>query len=973
MAADKHKELACDLRVIVGHSGRGVTGWDVVTKLSIPTGMPEHRQLATGLIVTALVCTSPMLWSLCEPLIDGPQILPLESPDAAGQAWRIRFVPTLLEWAACFAALFTGMLTVMNRDLWDETETVVLGATVACGGSLHAVRILAESWWCTTPDQALLVVGVSWSMCRLFATSIFVLALLLLVLRRQRDLRFDGRLILGATGVLGVILLLCMRLQLQQGAPGVSAELGDWLEQSADGLAIVPLSMAGLLLFPRLRAVQCTAFVASLWLSTLSQIVAQIYLTYGIGQPFGWHDQVARMLALFAQGLTLVGLCRIYMQKLREQRNAVRELERSERELERMESRTRQLIETAMDAVVTLDEHGQVISWNHQAVEVFGLFPAQARGRQFTEFVSAGDQLRMLHRMQEEVASGSGVFVNRRTEVMARRVDGRMFPVEVSMKSVATYGETVYCAFVRDITQRVHAESELREAKLQAEAASRAKTEFLANMSHEVRTPMTAVLGCTDLLFEPGLTSQVRREALDTIRRNGRHLLQLLDDILDLSKIEAGKIDIENVMMSPWSTVAEVVSLYRLRAEERGLTLKAQPEGLLPRLLRCDRRRLRQILVNFVSNAIKFTDQGQVEVRASMQNVHPDHPARIRFDVVDQGVGMNADMLARVFSPFEQVDASTTRRHGGSGLGLAICKRLAAAMQGEILVDSRPGKGSCFSLLLPAVDCGPLIRIDPLTSSLSRSEDSTDGLREMNCYRGRALLVEDMPDNRKVLKFYLEAAGLSVDTMNNGRQGVQQALQDEYDLVLMDMQMPELDGYEAARRLRAAGYRQPIIALTAHAMASDRERCIRAGCSDYITKPVEYQRLLSVIGHYCERIDPPGFDADSSSDIPANATFQDLVQEYVRGLPERIQSVQAAVAEPDFAKLETLLHQTIGSAGSYGFQQLSECASLMQDAVRERQEKSLLQALAEELADLAHRIAMPESNENTVDVPWQSK
>ncbi|MEO1999513.1 MAG: response regulator, partial [Planctomycetaceae bacterium] len=857
-------------------------------EVSVPTSFADGRRFWFGLLLVILVCLMPAAWRMCCWFFEWPLTAVPAVTTTWETVWQAQFVATLFEWTVCCVALFTGLLAVMNRDLWDDAETLVLGLAVACGGGLHVLRVLIEFGWATTPNPLPLMFNESWSVCRLATASLLVTTLLLMVLRRKRDLWLDNCVVLVTTCGFGAVLLM-----VTQGSRTVPLALGDWVGRPAELLTLVPYSMAGLLLFPVWRAVKWSSFVAALWLSTIPQIAVQFHLACAIGQPFGWHDQVASALALFAQCLPLIGLCHVYMQTLREQRNAVRELERSERELERIESRTRQMIETAMDAVVTLDEHGRIIRWNQQAVEVFGLFPAQARGRQLTEFVSAGDQLQKLRRMQQEVSTGSGAFVNQRTEVMARRADGLVFPVEVSMKSVASHGETVYCAFVRDITQRVHAESELREAKQQAEAANRAKTEFLANMSHEVRTPMTAVLGCTDLLFEPGLTGKVRREALDAIRRNGRHLLQLLDDILDLSKIEAGKIDIANVMMSPWSTVAEVVSLYRLRAEERGLTLLAVPVGLLPRLIRCDRRRLRQILVNFVSNAIKFTDQGQVEVRVMMQDTDSGAPSRIRFDVVDDGVGMNAEMLARIFSPFEQADTSTTRRHGGSGLGLAICNRLASAMDGEILVDSRPSQGSCFSLLLPAVDAGPLLRIDPLTSSLSRSEDSTDGLREMHCYRGRALLVEDMPDNRKVLKFYLEAAGLSVDTMDNGRQGVQQALQDEYDLVLMDMQMPELDGYEAARRLRAAGYRQPIIALTAHAMASDRERCIRAGCSDYITKPVEYQRLLSVIGNYCERTESPELDRAEMKPAQIDSTAQELVTEYVAGLPDRVQSLQA--------------------------------------------------------------------------------
>jgi CheY-like chemotaxis protein len=388
-----------------------------------------------------------------------------------------------------------------------------------------------------------------------------------------------------------------------------------------------------------------------------------------------------------------------------------------------------------------------------------------------------------------------------------------------------------------DVTTRREMEQLLRDARDAAEAANRSKSEFLANMSHEIRTPMTAILGYADLLSHGELTAVERREYTDTIRRNGEHLLAILNDILDLSKIEAGQMVMESVPFRTAELVEEVMSLMRVRATAKGLTLAAEIDSSTPRVMKSDPTRLRQILVNLVGNGLKFTQQGGVHLRVSASAHNGE--SRLRVEVRDTGIGMDDDAIGRLFKPFMQADASVTRRFGGSGLGLTISRRLARMLSGDIEAVSQPGTGSVFTLHLPLVGTTSetdMTVADPAT--VDGPPPRLDGLR--------VLLADDAPDNRMLVSFILQAAGTTVDTVENGRQAIERA-GNGYDAILMDMQMPDTDGYTATRELRRRGFNRPIIALTAHAMSGDRQRCLAAGCNDYVTKPIDPDTLRRVL------------------------------------------------------------------------------------------------------------------------------
>jgi signal transduction histidine kinase len=414
---------------------------------------------------------------------------------------------------------------------------------------------------------------------------------------------------------------------------------------------------------------------------------------------------------------------------------------------------------------------------------------------------------------------------------------------------------------LRGYTEKLEAANQaLEEVSQTAQAATKSKSEFLANMSHEIRTPMTAILGYTDILLG-NLQGDENREAAEIIKRNGEYLLDIINDILDLSKIEAGRMHVERIAYPPVQLVEDVLALMRVRAESKGLPLRAEFQGPIPQTIETDPTRLRQILTNLVGNAIKFTEVGEVRLRVHLDATADGGP-RLVFDVLDTGIGMTPEQMQNLFQPFTQADSSTTRRYGGTGLGLTISRRLAKMLGGDITATSTPRRGSGFRV---SVATGSLASVPLVRPGQPAGKQGVLGERcraniELKC---RVLLAEDGPDNQRLIAFVLRKAGADVTIVDNGRKAMEYALatypgwgrrqgdpEEPFDVVLMDMQMPVMDGYEAARRLRDAGYDRPVVALTAHAMEHDRAKCLDAGCDDYIAKPIDRHKLIEMVDRY---------------------------------------------------------------------------------------------------------------------------
>ena len=397
-------------------------------------------------------------------------------------------------------------------------------------------------------------------------------------------------------------------------------------------------------------------------------------------------------------------------------------------------------------------------------------------------------------------------------------------------------------AIARQMTETLRiSEQRQRELADKAEAANRAKSDFLANMSHEIRTPMTAILGYADLIEGRETDAAANREAVAAIRRSGKHLLTIINDVLDLSKIESGRLAVVEDVCDINALIDDVIGSVRAQADRKGLAVLARIVDSVPDRVLTDTHRVRQILINLVGNAIKFTESGRVELVISHSI------GRLTIEVHDTGVGIPADKLETIFLPFEQADNSASRRHDGTGLGLTISRRLARLLGGDIRARSIRGQGSVFTLDVPARAAPGAAQIGTFRTAEPAAKPAAAG--PAPSLQGRVLLAEDGPDNQKLITFILRRAGLEVDVVSNGREAVDKIeAGEQYDLIVTDMQMPEMDGYAATEHLRARGCTLPILALTAHAMSGDRERCLKAGCNDYETKPIDRASLLNKIG-----------------------------------------------------------------------------------------------------------------------------
>ncbi len=499
-----------------------------------------------------------------------------------------------------------------------------------------------------------------------------------------------------------------------------------------------------------------------------------------------------------------------------------------------------------------------------------------------------------------------------------------------------------------DVTQLEETKELLSDAKDAAEAANRSKSEFLARMSHEIRTPMNAILGFTDVLLNGYDGDEAERnEYLGTIHSSGQHLLDLINDILDLSKIEAGRMEIERVACSPHQIIFDVVRVLQVRVEQKEISLTCRLNEPLPEQITSDPAKLRQILMNLVGNAIKFTDEGGVELRAGLVEVAGQ--PRLAIEVHDTGIGMSADALEKIFQPFAQADSSITRRFGGTGLGLAISRRLAEALGGELEVESELGAGSTFRLTIDPGDLSGVPLVDVETAKKTTQRSSKKAADERKLPPLRILVADDGDSNRKLLSLVLGRAGATVEGVENGQLAVEAYFAGQYDVVLMDMHMPVMDGFTATRTLRERGCRVPIIALTADAMKGAEDKCRDAGCTGFVTKPVDMQVLIRTLSEFQPVKPKPARQRPLASQPEETIVEQDAT------IVEQIDKLSAAIDAEDFEALAQLAQQLGAAAGAQGIKNIATPAAVLSRLADQRDTK-LIPLVLKDLAAIADRL-----------------
>lgn len=504
-----------------------------------------------------------------------------------------------------------------------------------------------------------------------------------------------------------------------------------------------------------------------------------------------------------------------------------------------------------------------------------------------------------------------------------------------------------------DVTDLEEKEKELRSARDAAEGANKAKSDFLSNMSHEIRTPMTAILGFTEVLKRGNNSlDKDSQKHLNTISSSGKHLLELINDVLDLSKVESGALEVESIDCKPHVVAHDVVQVLRVRAEDKNIGLDVEIPEPLPEVIQTDAGRLRQIITNLVGNAIKFTEEGGVKV--VLRSFEEDGKEKFAIDVKDSGIGMNEKQQAAVFKPFVQADSSITRRFGGTGLGLAISRKLARALGGDILLSSEAGVGTTFTAVIDLVTESDVkvLQPDELFSQVELAEAETQVFWEFpEC---KVLVIDDAAENRELLTLVLNDLGIDTETAENGAIGVEMASGYDYDVILSDIQMPVMDGYEAVAAMREKGLSQPIIALTANAMKGYEERILAAGFSHYMTKPVDIDALSKLLAELMggKKVDAPvekqatiqsapqvaSNDSNTAHDdspiysrLAGSDKLAPVVEKFITRVGKQFTQMESANAEKDFEELAGLAHWLKGSGGTVGFDQLSKPAKQLED------------------------------------------
>jgi PAS domain S-box-containing protein len=628
-------------------------------------------------------------------------------------------------------------------------------------------------------------------------------------------------------------------------------------------------------------------------------------------------------------------------------------LECSEEALRLKNRVLKSILDSMGDAVIVGDQHGGVLLCNPAAQQLFGLpNPLSARNGPVTASPKTGfDPLRHLTPLANALRGKS----TDAAELLFKDAPGGK-PVWLSVtarplreENGNIRGGVIVC---REITQQKEAEGALRLATRTAEHANRAKSEFLSTMSHEIRTPMNAILAMADLLTDTPLDAQ-QKEYVSVFQRTGGNLLTLLDQVLDLSKVEAGHLELEAVEFDLEPLLRQRIDVMQARARLRGVELTCEMKAGVPGKLLGDPNRIGQILFNLLANALKFTERGRVSLIVERIS-GAGNKVSLRFSVIDTGIGIPAQKLALIFAPFTQVDASTTRQYGGTGLGLTISRALVELMGGRLQVESEIGIGSTFFFTAPfTLAPGVADVAEEMEPPADSNVPFTEALVSLGRRGVSILLADDSNDNIYVIRAYLRQPGVALDVVKNGQEALDAVKQGDYDVVLMDMEMPVMDGYTATRAIREwentqGRSRTPVLALTAYALHSEVRKTSAAGCTAHLTKPIKRPVLIDAIyQHTLHVLRETEMDAPETAPLNVDAELDALKPVYLQSIKANLDAISEAVDREDYTVARKLGHQMAGSGGAYGFPEITKLGRALENAAKEENGDDIRMHLAE--------------------------
>jgi len=611
----------------------------------------------------------------------------------------------------------------------------------------------------------------------------------------------------------------------------------------------------------------------------------------------------------------------------------------------------RSILDTAVDAVITIDQQARISAFNPAAEQIFGFSRHEVEGKNVTVLMPSPHLEHHDQYVRNYLNTGIKKIIGIGREASGRRKNGEIFPMDLAVSEVKLEGVVLFTGIIRDISERKKIEAALKKAKKTADAANQAKSDFIAGMSHEIRTPMNAIIGTAELLLETKLTPD-QKKYIGIYQHAGENLLHIINDILDLSKIESGRLKLDITAFDLEKLLNKIRDMLLISAEKKGLGLTYKISPDVPVCLKGDVNRLNQILINLIGNAIKFTDQGgilvDVKICKTQENNIGAEKILLCFSVTDTGIGIPEDKKNIIFEKFSQAHAGINRKYGGTGLGLPITKKLVGLMGGKIWLESEPGKGSVF--YFDARFRTTEDEIGAIQPTASHTEELDNKEANVGISPLKVLLVDDSDDNRFIFQAYIREVASTIDHSENGENALKKLKEKSYDLVLMDIEMPVMDGVTATRDLRTWERKReknpvPVIALSAHALKEYENKCMEAGCTAYLSKPVNKSKLLYTIRQIFSSIDDRVNISENDDDEPfhvqVDPEIADLVPGYIENRRKDTTAIALALKIKNFETIMLLAHRMKGSGEGYGFSEISKIGNQMENAAKAKNKNKI--------------------------------